>query len=379
MNDGSECKVERTWDPEKDHDEGNGVETGVEAKGTDGAGLGQQEWEADTQDGSPEQAGRDSETHADLTMRQREDLGRVSEGHGTLTGRVEGGEEIDEQGDQAGTSAVLLVDEGAETGGQQGPGHLGEGEEEEGAAAEGVDGLEGGEGEQEVDSTEDEREGQGLVLGCAGVLKHGGGVECNDVDTAHLLGDHDGEGGEGRTPHTGDGEQLEEADDICGLGDDVSLKLESGVDVVQVAGNLNFVVSQPDQRLPCVDVAALLDEPTGRLRAQVDQAQQWHSRDERSSKHVAPLVPHVVDGQVDDGSEENAKGRPQLPGHDQRTTDGSRRVLGGVHRNRRCLDSHADTHQQTASQLLGPLVAEGRSNDGPQTEVCRNKDDTTTT
>lgn len=182
-------------------------------------------------------------------MRKREDLGGVGEGHGTLTGRVEGSEEIDEQGDQTGTHAVAR-NEGAETGGQQGPSHLGEGEEQERAAAKGVDRLEGREGEHEVDSTEDERERQGLVLAGTCFLEDGGRVEGDDVDTAHLLGNHDGEGGQSRTPHTGDGEELEEANNVGALGDDVRLELESRVDEVQVAGDLNLVIAQSDQRVP---------------------------------------------------------------------------------------------------------------------------------
>ena len=155
----------------------------------------------------------------------------------------------------------------------------------------------------------------------------------DDVDTTHLLGDHDDPGCKGCTTDAGNGEELEETDDISALGDDVRLEFEGGVDVVQVASDLDLVIAQPGQRVPRLGVAVLLDEPTGRLRAQVDQAQQWHSRDERGSKHVTPLVSHVVDGKVDDGYEEDAKRRTELPGHDEGTTDGSRRVLGGVHRN----------------------------------------------
>lgn len=53
-------------------------------------------------------------------------------------------------------SASGARDERAETRGEQRPRHLGEGEEQEGAASKGVDGPDGGPGEDEVDHAEAE-------------------------------------------------------------------------------------------------------------------------------------------------------------------------------------------------------------------------------
>lgn len=124
-------------DEEKDHDEGNDVETGVEAKGTDGVETVEEEGERGTQNGGPEEASGDGEAHTGLTVGQRVDFGRVGEGHGTFTGGVEGAEEEDEEADETSSDvALIFVHEGGETGGEKSPGHLGEGEEEKSTSAE---------------------------------------------------------------------------------------------------------------------------------------------------------------------------------------------------------------------------------------------------
>lgn len=46
-------------------------------------------------------------------MRQREDLGGVGEGHRALTRRVEGAEDVDEQGDEAEMDVAGAGDQGA--------------------------------------------------------------------------------------------------------------------------------------------------------------------------------------------------------------------------------------------------------------------------
>lgn len=57
-------------------------------------------------------------------MRQREDLGGVGEGHGALTGRVEGAEDVDEEGDETEMDVAGAGDQGAKTSGEERPGHL---------------------------------------------------------------------------------------------------------------------------------------------------------------------------------------------------------------------------------------------------------------
>ena len=71
-----------------------------------------------------------------------------------------------------------------------------------------VDGEQGGEGEDKVDGSETEGRVQGLSRGRSSSDKDGRRVEGDDVDTAHLLTEHDNSGGDRGSSNSGDGEQL---------------------------------------------------------------------------------------------------------------------------------------------------------------------------
>lgn len=237
-------------------------------------GTVEEEGESNRQNGGPEQTGSDGKRHADLTVRQREHLSGVCERNRTFTGGVEGAEEVHEQADE--TDSHVLVglgvgDQSAQTSSKQGPEHLGECEEKETSAAKGVDSPEGGEAEEPVDHTETEGSDRGNEGGHARLTENGSGIEGDDVDSAHLLGKHDGEGGEGGAADTGDGEQLAEALSVVGLPNDVVLDLELGADVVNVTSDLDLVESELAHGFPGILVAALLHVPTRGLRAEVDE------------------------------------------------------------------------------------------------------------
>ena len=72
----------------------------------------------------------------------------------------------------------------------------------------------------------------------AGFDEDGGGVECYDVYAAHLLREHDCEGGESGAADAGDGEELDETSCVVGFADDVCFLLKLRVDVVEVAAGL---------------------------------------------------------------------------------------------------------------------------------------------
>ena len=165
-------------------------------------------------------------------MREREDLGRVCEWHGPLTWGVEGGKEEDEEGNHAEMCIRLFRDDEAETGGKQSPCHVGEGEEKESAATPGVNGPDGRPSEDEVDETKAERGKQGVQIVSTSVDEHGRGIESDDVDTAHLLCQHDGEGSASCTSDTWNGEKFDETCDIIAFANDIGLLLNLGIDVV---------------------------------------------------------------------------------------------------------------------------------------------------
>lgn len=73
-------------EPEEDHDEGDDVETRVEAEGADDAEVGEHDGEADGEDGSPEEAGCYGPGHSYLAVGEWEDFSGVGEGDGTFAG-----------------------------------------------------------------------------------------------------------------------------------------------------------------------------------------------------------------------------------------------------------------------------------------------------
>ena len=89
-------------------------------------------------------------------MAKREDFGRVRKWDRAFAGRVEGGEKVDEECDQAEVRLVVDRDIEAEASSKESPGHVGEGEQQQVATAERVNSPYGGECEQEVDQTEAE-------------------------------------------------------------------------------------------------------------------------------------------------------------------------------------------------------------------------------
>ena len=188
------------------------------------------------------------------SMTQREYLSRVRERDRTLAGRVKGRKHEDEECDDAQMRTALLGNVEGEAGCQQRPRHLRESEEEQGAAPVGVDGEEGRDGKEEVHGAEAERgeqrfDGTGacssedrggveslLVVLDAARLGSWRGRSYDDVDTAHLLGDHDGPAGQSGAADAWDGEELPETRDIAGGTDDFSLNLNLRVDVEQISG-----------------------------------------------------------------------------------------------------------------------------------------------
>lgn len=185
-----------------------------------------------------------------------------------------------------------------------------------------VNGPESREREDPVDGTKAERTKSGLEGGHAGIDKDGGGVKGNDVDTAHLLGNHDNESSNVGTANSGNGEELSESSDVVALAHEIPLNVELSADVVHVAGALDGVVSELDHGLPSLGVAVLLHQPTRRLGAEIDEAHERNSGDEWSAEHESPVdIGDAEDGEVEGGSEKDTKGRPHLPGHDEGTTD----------------------------------------------------------
>jgi hypothetical protein len=95
-----------------------------------------------------------------------------------------------------------------------------------------------------------------------------------------LLGNHDGKSGEGRAANAGDGEELDEAFRVCAVAEELDFELELGVNVEDVARDLQRVIAELGHRLPGLSVPVLFHVPAGRLGAEVDEAHQGDGRDE---------------------------------------------------------------------------------------------------
>lgn len=272
-------------------------------------------------------------------MREREDFGAVGEGDGALAGRVEGCEEVDEEGDKAEVRGGALGDVEAEAGGEERPGHVREGEEEEGAAAEGVDCEEGGPGEDEVDETEAERGDEGFRGGGAGFGEDGGGVEglggeldlwggeesggtYDDVDAAHLLGDHDCEGGESGSSDSRDLEQFHETLDVCCVTNHILLDLNLCIDVIEISRRHQLVVSELLQGLVGLRKFPLLDVPSRRFWATIDADCQRNCWKKGGTDLQSPCdLARIFDRKVGAEAEEDPEGCPHLPTHDKSASD----------------------------------------------------------
>lgn len=270
---------------EVDKEESHDVETGVETKGSGRGQGGEHSRESDREDGRPTQICRDRPSHSLFSLSEREDLSGVGERNGTLSRRINGSEEEDEEGNDSdlhGSSDIggLVRDEESETGTQDRESHSREGEEKKCSSTITIDGEDGGEGENEVNSAETEGREQCLLLRGSSKNEDGRGVEGDDVDSAHLLTEHDNSRCDSSSSNTGNREELHSSSEVVIASDDLSLLHELDVNVVDISGGLKFRESKSAERFPGFGVSVLLHEPTGRFRAEIDSYGERQSGDE---------------------------------------------------------------------------------------------------
>lgn len=367
--------------PEEDHDEREHVQASVETEHALRLQRLQHTRQCQGKHGTPEVVCRDGPAHAHLAVAEGEDFGGVCEGDGALAGAVEGAEKVDEEGDQAQVGLVLVGDVVAHARGQERPEHVGEREEKQAAATEGIDGPDGGPGEGEIDEAEAQRGEESLLFAEAALAEDGAGVEGDDVDAAHLLADHDDTGGLGGAAHTGNREEFDETGEEGALRahteglDKLLFLLQETMCVVEITGSLERRVAQTAEGLERLDILLLAHQPSRRLRAEVDTKAQGNRRDEGRAELEAPGdLASVHNGHVGDGTKEDAKGGPDLPAHDQATTNGSRRVFSREDRNRDLLETHANAKQNTADGELRPCLGRSHANRSQEREDGSDED-----
>ena len=104
---------------------------------------------------------------------------------------------------------------------------------------------------------------QGLLLVIPRFYKHCRRIKRDDVNSTHLLRDHDDKAGEGGASDPGDGEQLDEAGDVSRSAEDFELFGELAVDVVEVTAGLEVGVAETAEGGEGLVVAAFFEEPAG--------------------------------------------------------------------------------------------------------------------
>lgn len=174
-------------------------------------------------------------------MGEGEDLGTVGERNRAFTRGVESAEHEHEESDER-SSRCSLFHQSAQTGRKQSPHHLRESEEEQRSSSESVDGPESGESEEPVDETETERAQHGLKIVVSSINEDSGRVKGDDVNTTHLLCNHNSESGDAGTAHAGDGEELCETGYVVTLARKLVFDGQLSMDVVNISGNLDWVV-----------------------------------------------------------------------------------------------------------------------------------------
>lgn len=167
---------------EEDQAERDEVHAGVETECTwDTEGL-ELSREGDGDDGGPEVISCYSPGHADFSVREREHFCRVGEWHRSFSWGVECIVDVDEQCDQAKMSATTLGDKVAHACEEQTPAHVGKCKQEQGSTSKGVNGPDGGPGEEEIDGTKAEGGQECPNIACSSLDEDGGRIESDDID-----------------------------------------------------------------------------------------------------------------------------------------------------------------------------------------------------
>lgn len=156
----------------------------------------------------------------------------------------------------------LLRDKEAQATSEQEDGHDRKSEEQERSPSVRVDGEQGGEGKDEVDRSETEGSVERLTRTEPVLGEDGTRVKCDDVDTAHLLSEHNGESSPSCSLDTGNDEQFLQSSEEAVSLENLGFFIELSADVVEISRSLERGESQSEERLVSLGVSTFLQEPT---------------------------------------------------------------------------------------------------------------------
>ena len=126
-------------------------------------------------------------------------------------------------------------------------------------------------------------------------------------------------------------------------------------------------------------VTAFFDIPAGRFGAEIDAEEEGDDRKEGRTNLEPPSdPPSAVQRQICAETEEDTKGDPHLPTHDETTANRSGDVFSGKDGDRGRFGTHTEAEQQTADEKLLPGLTETRTDDREKAKDSTEEDSTTT-
>lgn len=173
---------------------------------------------------------------------------------------------------------------------------------------------------------------------------------------------------------TGHGDQLR---DLASTGLQSRLGLEQGMHVEYIPSRLDLRVTQTLHGPISLDVLAAAHVPARRFGAEEDHRADGEGGHDGGAKHEPPIktddaghVRNLVESQVGNVAEHDAKRRPDLPLHDERAADGGRGGLGRVDRDRGRFRPEPQSHGEAGDEQMPPAVRKSlpqHGDDGNQT------------
>lgn len=122
----------------------------------------------------------------------------------------------------------------------------------------------------------------------------------------------------------------------------IQLRLDS----IQIPRGLQRRISQLQQRLICLCHATFLQQPARRFGTEIYAKDEGNCRNHGGSELESPgQRARMHKDEIGAGAEEDAKGGPDLPGHDEAAADAGGGILGGEDRHRDFFETHADAEQ----------------------------------
>lgn len=226
-----------------------------------------------------------------------------------------------------------------EAGEEEAEGHHGESRQKQVSSAKGVDRVERGNGEEEVNDTPSHGCAERAELREVGFDEDLGGVIGDHVHAAELLHEHDYLGRDHCTAVTGNTDHF--PDFALALCCGFFFGLDQELDVEEITSCLDFVETESLDCVPGLGMSVLADIPTWRFRAQEDETAHDNGGHHGGCHHQPPVqaldvgrIGNSVEGKVCSVSDHDTESSPHLPLHDQSSTNRRRTCFGGVNGNR---------------------------------------------